>query len=82
MFCFICATASVKPFNFESKDQLEAHISGCHFNFAPYKCIYCPFNQFPTEHLLKCHHDSIHQLQPFKVLFFFINFFLIFLNLR
>jgi hypothetical protein len=61
--CLLC------PFlgDFLRVEDLEAHITGDHFDCTPYQCEKCQFAKFPTEYAIRNHYEQDHGLTEYFV---------------
>ncbi|MFH4976650.1 hypothetical protein AB6A40_003359 [Gnathostoma spinigerum] len=59
--CFLCDEL------FVNRDELEVHIAVEHVGYAPYRCEYCKYAQFPTKSSVIQHCRNIHSLKTFYI---------------
>ncbi|KAH7720333.1 ZTF-9 protein [Aphelenchoides avenae] len=60
--CGLCKSA-----HFARVEELEAHITGDHFNCTPYECEKCRFAKFPTEYAVREHYEKDHKMSDYHV---------------
>ncbi|KAH7684429.1 CBN-ZTF-9 protein, partial [Aphelenchoides avenae] len=58
--CGLCKSA-----HFARVEELEAHITGDHFNCTPYECEKCRFAKFPTEYAVREHYEKDHKMSDY-----------------
>ncbi|KAI1731377.1 Zinc finger putative Transcription Factor family [Ditylenchus destructor] len=63
LMCHLCKNTSTQ---WNSAEELEAHMAGDHFQCFPYSCDQCPFGRWPTEAMVK-RHSHAHFPTEFKI---------------
>ncbi|KAI1718156.1 Zinc finger putative Transcription Factor family [Ditylenchus destructor] len=61
--CLLCKDTGTQ---WDSAEELEAHLAGDHFQCFPYSCDQCPFGRWPTEAMVK-RHSHAHFPTEFKI---------------